>query len=346
MFNSIGDVMKEISFVVPCYNSQDYMERCIDSLLIGGKDVEIIIVNDGSKDNTGKIADKYVKENPNIVKAIHKENGGHGSGVNAGLKEATGKYFKVVDSDDWLDKESLLSLLENIKKLENNSPDLIVCNYVYDHLYENKQKVMRYKNVFPEDKICTWNDLKHFKTGQYLIMHALIYKTNVLRKSKLNLPEHTFYVDNIVAYEPLPFVQSICYYNMDLYHYFIGREDQSVNESVMITRVDQQIKVTKIIASCLDLKEVKKVYPKLHNYLIRMLSMMITISDVYLLMKKDEESLQKREELWDYIRKIDKDLYKKLKYFKLAGLTNLKTKVGNKITLHGYKFAKKVYKFN
>jgi glycosyltransferase involved in cell wall biosynthesis len=236
--------MKKISFVVPCYNSEDYMERCIDSLLVGKEDVEIIIVNDGSKDKTGKIADRYQKKYPTIVKAIHKENGGHGSGVNTGIKNATGKYFKVVDSDDWLDKDALIKLLDKINEMESNKneADLIVCNYVYDHLYENKQRTMSFNNVFKENEICTWNDLGHFKVSQYMIMHSLIYKTKVLKKSKVVLPEHTFYVDNIVAYQPLFSVESIMYLNIDLYHYFIGREDQSVNESVMVGRVDQQIK--------------------------------------------------------------------------------------------------------
>lgn len=339
---------KKISFIVPCYNSMDYMERCIETLLAGKEDVEIIIVNDGSKDKTGKIADGYAKKYPHIVKVIHKENGGHGSGVNAGLKEATGVYFKVVDSDDWLDEDALNTLLNRIKEMESekNFVDLIVCNYIYDHLYENKQKVMSFKNVFPVGEICTWNDLGHFKSSQYMIMHSLIYKTSILKKSKLNLPEHTFYVDNIVAYQPLPFVESICYYDLDLYHYFIGRVDQSVNENVMITRVDQQIEVTKIIASCLDLEYVKKVYPKLYVYLLRMLSMMMTISSIYLLMKGDKESLEKREALWEFVKKIDSSVYKKLKYSKLAGLTYLPTKIGSFITLKGYKIARKVYKFN
>lgn len=339
---------KKISFVVPCYNSEEYMERCIESLLVGKEEVEIIIVNDGSKDKTGKIADKYAKKYPNIVKAIHKENGGHGSGVNVGLQTATGAYFKVVDSDDWLDEEAVVLLLNKIKEMENAKElvDLIVCNYIYDHLYENKEKVMSFKNVFPINKKCTWNDIKHFKTSQYLIMHSLIYKTSVLKKSKIKLPEHTFYVDNIVAYLPLPFVKNLCYLDLNLYHYFIGREDQSVNESVMITRVDQQIKVTKQIAASLDLNYVKEVYPKLYTYLLRMLSMMMTISSIYLLMKGNKESLEKREELWEYVKKIDPITYKKLKYTCLSGFTYLPTKIGSFITLKGYKIARKIYKFN
>lgn len=341
--------MKKVSFVVPCYNSEDYMERCIDTLLVGGEDVEIIIVNDGSSDRTKKIADRYQKKYPTIVKVIHKENGGHGSGVNVGLKTASGKYFKVVDSDDWLDETSLLTLLEKISYLEKNhkNVDLIVCNYIYDHLYENKQKVMRFNNVFPTDKICSWDDLGHFHSSQYMIMHSLIYKTSVLRKSKIKLPEHTFYVDNIVAYQPLSFVKSILYLDLDLYHYFIGREDQSVNEKVMVTRVDQQINVTKIIANCVDLQKVKNAYPKLYNYLLRNVSMMMTISSIYLLMKGDEESFEKRKDLWQYVKNVNESVYKRLRFTKLSGATYvLPGKAGGYLTLKGYRLAKKIYKFN
>ena len=103
--------MKLISFAVPCYNSQDYMRRCVDSLLSGGDKIEIIIVNDGSTDRTAEIADEYKAKYPNIVKVVHKENGGHGSGIMAGLAEAEGLYYKVVDSDDWADAESLQRIL-------------------------------------------------------------------------------------------------------------------------------------------------------------------------------------------------------------------------------------------
>lgn len=104
--------MKHLTITVPCFNSEDYLERCLDSLVIGGENVEIIIVNDGSTDRTGEIAEQYARQFPKIVTVVHKENGGHGSGVNAGLALATGMYFKVVDSDDWLEADAYRALLK------------------------------------------------------------------------------------------------------------------------------------------------------------------------------------------------------------------------------------------
>ena len=203
------------------------------------------------------------------MKAVHKENGGHGSGVNTGLQLAAGVYFKVVDSDDWLDEAAYEKLLGRIRgfcvkketRLIGEIPDMLVCNYVYDHLDEGTSRVMRYRNIFPIEEMCDWNDIGRFHASQYLIMHALIFRTEVLRRTGVVLPEHTFYVDNIFAYRPLPYVESIYYINTDLYHYFIGREDQSVNEEVLKQRIDQQIYVTKLVAECVDLNESKRKIP-------------------------------------------------------------------------------------
>ena len=103
---------KVLSIIVPSYNSQDYLKRCVEYLLIGGSRVEILIVNDGSKDNTGKIAEGYQAQYPEIVRAIHQENGGHGEAVNTGIKRATGEYVKVVDSDDWVDPDAYEKILD------------------------------------------------------------------------------------------------------------------------------------------------------------------------------------------------------------------------------------------
>lgn len=340
--------MKLISFVVPSFNSENYLNRCIDSLLIGKDDVEIIIVNDGSTDNTLNIANSYKEQYPNIVKVIDKENGGHGSGVNAGLKYASGLYFKVVDSDDWVNEDALKKLINKMKDFINKNidVDMYVVNYVYDHLYENKKRPMRFSNVFKNEEVITWDNVGKFRNSQYLIMHSLVYKTSILRDSKLELPEHTFYVDNIVAYQPLPYVKSICYLDIDFYEYFIGREDQSVNEKNMIKRVDQQIRVTKIIATCCDLELVRKKSEKLYKYMLDMLSMMMMISSIYLLMSKEKDAYLKRKELWNYVKEYNYKLYKKLRYNCLAGLTYLPTKLGSWISLIGYKIVRKIYKFN
>lgn len=340
--------MKYITFTVPCYNSAEYMQRCIDSLLVYKDEVEIIIVNDGSTDETPQIADEYAERFPDTVRVIHKQNGGHGSGVNAGLSCATGRYFKVVDSDDWLDARSLQKVLFRIMHWEKTRSfaDMIVCNYIYDHLYEHKQKSMAYRNVFKEEQMLTWNEIGTFFPSQYLVMHSLIFRTEVLRKSGVTLPEHTFYVDNIFAYRPLPYVKSIYYIDTDLYHYFIGREDQSVNEEVLKKRIDQQILVTKIVSDCVDLNEVAEEYPKLAKYMMRNVSIMLAISSIHLLLINSGEAFKKKTELWDYIKDHDKHLYKRLRYTTLSGFTNLPGKTGRIVTVTGYRAAKKLYQFN
>lgn len=254
--------MKYLTITVPCYNSERYLERCLDSLTVGGEDVEIIVVDDGSTDRTGEIADMYKEKFPDMITVVHKENGGHGSGVNKGMDMATGLYFKVVDSDDWLEENSYKKLLEHIKSWET-LPDLVVCNYTYNHLETGETKTISYKNVFPEETECGWEDIRYFRPSQYLVMHSLVYRTEILKKSGVRLLEHTFYVDNIFAYYPLPYVESLFYIDIDLYQYYLGREDQSVNEKVMISRIEQQIKVTQIVAECVDLKKVKEKSAKL-----------------------------------------------------------------------------------
>ena len=147
--------MKLLSIAIPCYNSAAYMENCIKSLLPGGNEVEILIVDDGStKDNTAEIADRYEKEYPGICKAIHQENGGHGAAVNAGLKAATGIYFKVVDSDDWVDVKSYKKILAKLKEFveKDDLPDMVIANYVYEKVGAKRKKVIHYENALPVER--------------------------------------------------------------------------------------------------------------------------------------------------------------------------------------------------
>lgn len=316
--------MKLISFTVPCYNSQVYMKKCIDSLLTGGRDVEIIIVNDGSKDGTLKLANEYKENYPDTVKVIDKENGGHGSGVNAGLKAAEGLYFKVVDSDDWLDTDALNELLGVIKLhlSEGRLPDLYVTNFIYDRVYDGTKHVSSYEKKMPQGKIFGWDGVKKFRFSHMMLMHALLYKRENLLKSGTRLPEHTFYVDNIFAYKPLPFMHTVYYLNVDLYHYFIGRADQSVNRKNIIARYEQQLLVMREMTDAYSWDEIKKMPKGLKNYMWHSLEVIMMTTLFFTCAEYSKERKENLKALWRHIKERDKKLYKKLRHGSYATAVN------------------------
>ena len=284
--------MKLLSFAIPCYNSAAYMEKCIKSCLAGGDDVEIIIVDDGStKDDTLKIAKEYEAKYPNIVKAVHQENGGHGQAVNTGLANATGMFFKVVDSDDWVDVKSYKKILTKLKSFveEDDLPDMLIANYVYEKVGAKRKKVIHYENALPVDRMFGWDEMGHFKVDQYILMHSVIYRTQLIKEFGLKLPEHTFYVDNIFVFEPLPVVQKMYYMNVNFYRYFIGREDQSVNETVMISRIDQQIRVNKIMIDLYAKHESMLSCPQLKEYMLHYLETIQMVTSVLLMKMNTSE---------------------------------------------------------
>lgn len=338
--------MKILSIAVPCYNSQDYMEHCVESLLKGGEDVEILIIDDGSRDATAEIADNYAKKYPTIVKAIHQENGGHGEAVNTGIRNASGLYFKVVDSDDWVDESAYLQILDKLKELIGGSQvlDMFISNFVYEKQGAKHKKVMRYTKQLPQEQIFTWNDVRHFTKGKYLLMHSVIYRTKLLMECGLELPKHTFYVDNIFVYKPLPSVKTMYYLDVDFYRYFIGREDQSVNEKVMIGRIDQQIKVNKIMVDEFNLYKISN--RKLRNYMFNYLEIITVISTIMCIRSGTEENLEKKRELWHYIKQKDLRLFHHLRNSILGQFTNLPGKGGRKISVAAYKITQKVVGFN
>lgn len=337
--------MKLLTFAIPCYNSQDYMEHCIDSILPGGDDVEILIIDDGSKDRTAEIADAYEAKYPGIVRAIHQENGGHGEAVNAGIRNATGLFFKVVDSDDWVDEEAYKQILKKLKEFAGGPTtlDMMLANYVYEKEGAYHKKVMR-QTGFPQDRVFTWSDIRHFHKGHYILMHSVIYRTELLRACGLELPKHTFYVDNIYVYKPLPHVRTMYYMDVDFYRYFIGREDQSVNEKVMISRIDQQIRVNKIMIDDVDLHKVTNL--KCRKYMINYLEIITVVSTIMLIRSGTEENLEKKRELWKYIKDKDIALFHKLRHGIMGQTMNLPGKGGRKISVAAYRLSQKVVGFN
>ena len=339
--------MKLLSVAIPCYNSEAYMRHCIESLLPGGEEVEILIVDDGStKDHTAEIADEYAKKYPGICKAIHQENGGHGEAVNAGLRSATGIYFKVVDSDDWVNEEAYMQVLDTLRTFVygQQTLDMLISNFVYEKQGAKRKKVMKYHTALPKNELITWDGVKIFMTGQYILMHSVIYRTQLLKDCGLEMPKHTFYVDNIFVYQPLPHVKTLYYLDVNFYRYFIGREDQSVNEQVMIGRIDQQILVTKLMLGYYDVMKITN--RKLRRYMIKYLEIMMTVSSILAIKSGTEENLAKKKELWQYVKQQNVPLYLRLRWGFLGQGTNLPGKGGRQVSIAGYKITQKFFGFN
>lgn len=344
--------MKTVSFAIPCYNSAAYMDTCIESILAcdfdNRNDIEILIVNDGStKDNTAEKADEWQRRYPETIRAIHQENGGHGAAVNSGIEHATGRYFKVVDSDDWLDRDAMKNIMRYLRmQSELKDPtDLVIANYVYEKVHEGARTVMNYRNVFPRGREFGWDEVGHFGQSQYLLMHSVIYRTDLLRDCGLKLPEHTFYVDNIFVYVPLPYVKTIRYFDEDMYRYFIGREDQSVNEQVMYSRRDQQLRVTRLMIDSVNLPDDVE-SRKLEKYMENYLSMMMCICSIFLRLEKTDDNERKRAEIWEYLENANPALYKRIRHTVLNWGTNIPTEAGRQFGLFAYHLAQKIFKFN
>lgn len=340
--------MKILSVAIPCYNSESYMEKCIKSILPVGEDVEILIVDDGStKDRTPEIADWYASKYPNIIKAVHQENGGHGEAVNAGLRCASGLYYKVVDSDDWVNTKGLSKIVQRMKELEEEGGvDLLLANFVYDKAGAKHKKLMRFANVFPQDEVFAWDAMRHMRQTQYILMHNIFYRTQMLRDCGLELPKHTFYVDNIFAFQPLPCVERMYYMDVNLYHYFIGRDDQSVNESVMIKRIDQQIRVNRIMIDVMAETDFTQKSPRLKKYMMIYLTKIMTVTSIMLILAGTDEALEKKADIWNYLKEKDAQDYGKIRRSLLGTVMNLPGAAGRKVSKGAYKMAQKFVGFN
>lgn len=339
--------MKLLTVAIPCYNSAEYMSKAIESVLVGGEDVEILIVDDGStKDETSRIADDYAAKYPTVIRAIHKENGGHGDAVMTGIRNATGTYFKVVDSDDWLDAEAFRRVLGRLKTVNDSGEelDLFLSNYVYDKVGAKHKFVVRYNHALPENVIFGWRDTRHFRVGQYIQMHSIIYRTQLLKDCGLELPRHTFYVDELYAYVPLTRVEKMMYMNENVYHYFIGREDQSVQENIMIGRIDQAIRVHEMMVDSVEIMDITDVHKR--KYMLRYLEIITTVCSVLLLKSGTPENRQKKRRLWANIHARQPRVYVILKRRFLGRFTNLPGRLGRKATLAGYRVSRKIFGFN
>lgn len=301
--------MKYLTILIPVYNTEKYIKRCLDSIVLDEiiDDIEILIVSDGSKDNSLKIAKEYEALYPNSIIIIEKENGGHGSTINKGLELATGQYFRVLDSDDWFDSKNFIKYVELLK---NDNCDLIVTDYSQEHIYNNESIYLKYTNL-NNGKTYNFNemDLK-LLNGEYFVMATSTYKTALLRESNLLLFEKTFYVDmqyNIVAFSK---VNSIKYYNLDIYKYFIGRKDQSNNYNSLVKNQDNHEKVMRFLIDYYTNNQSFFSKNKMEYYKKIIYYMLYTHYSIYCIHDKDHKNAYHKISKFDeYLKNINSDLY-------------------------------------
>lgn len=234
---------KLLTISIAAYNVEKYLEKLMQSLIDSHAldKLEILIINDGSSDHTGAFSDHYHSKYPNSVFHIDKENGGHGSTINKGIELATGKYFKVIDGDDWVDSGALADTLTYLTDCES---DLVITDFTKHYLVSGTQKLHSYDNISPFmehnfDEICP--------SISNIPMHAIIYKTEVLKKANIHIDEHSFYVDSQYALYPLHMIKTITYLPYSVYCHRLEREGQSMDPESLRRNVRQHETVTKNI---------------------------------------------------------------------------------------------------
>ena len=220
-----------LSLVIPVYNTQAYLRRCLDSVLLDelkGK-LEVIAVNDGSTDGSLTILRDYQARFPTLLTLIDKENAGHGSAVNAGLKAASGRYFRVLDSDDWFDTPGFLrwmSLLPDCRE------DLVVTPYSQEYAWSGAEIRHDYPYL-SHGHVYTMEEIDWREGMDYFCLASAAWRTQLLRDCGLELPEKCSYVDMEYNLRPIPYVNRIRFFDVPVYRYFLGRPEQSMDPARM-----------------------------------------------------------------------------------------------------------------
>lgn len=331
---------KLLTVVIPTYNMQDYLYQCLNSLVFEGFEnyVEILVINDGSTDNSKEIANSFKKKYPKAFKIVNKTNGGYGSTLNTGLQLATGKYFKVLDADDSFNTENFKSF---VNRLQNEESDLIVTDYTKN--FENSQKSIECNNILKlsenkEQNICDTD------ASRRITMHCSCFKASIIKNMKFL--EHCFYVDIEYIVKSYIKCKTVKYIPLNIYNYRLGRTGQSVSMDGFYKHRENHVLVLKTI---LELYEKEKKNLNDHNKIFLNLYIKELIKTQYtnfVLFYKNNNNISKEiikldnylkdfKEFYDYsgttvlknaIFKLRKNNYKNLKYYyyKLKILIKLK----------------------
>lgn len=295
---------KILTVTIPSYNTEKYIDECLPTFLHESilEDIEILIVNDGSKDSTLEVASKYEKKFPNSVKVIDKENGGHGSTINRGIQEATGRFFKVIDGDDWVDTEKFVDFVKELHCLQDVDMILNPFSIVNDKTKEVstvEYDCLDFRKTYEADDV--------YRMKNNIQMHSITYRTEILKNNRIQLDEKMFYVDQEYNLFPIPYIKKIIYLPQNIYQYRVFTENQSMNFKNLQKNREMHKKVFLSLNSYFE-KNMKYASNVKRDYFIRCMSNMGFLQIlIYLSMEARKENKQEVLEFIETIKNINLD---------------------------------------
>ena len=300
---------KLLTISVADYNLGNMIEKNIESFLSckNREKLEVLIINDGSIDDTIKIVEKYQQKYPSIIKLINKKNEGAGSTVNEGIKNANGKYFRIVDGDDWVDTEKLDILLNSMEQLD---VDMIINDYSIFNAYQGKiTNSFSVQGLKKKNTIITFNDVA---SNFSLVMHQVIFKTEILKKNNIRL-DKGYYTDIEYLLFPMPYISKFIYIDLNIYIYLVERDGQSMNISSLQKHLtEHNIVLSSLVQfyeknkADLDGKKKKFIISKISSIATNQLQTILTFND-------ENKKREKIIELNTYLKTNSSDIYKKYK---------------------------------
>ena len=342
----MNEFSKRISFCIPSYNSEEYLHYALDSLL-GYDDIEVLVIDDGSRDGTLAVAQSYQDRYPDVFRAIHQENKGHGGAINTALGLCTGEYFKVLDSDDWVDHDAMDKLMAFLRQPHETMPDLILMDYVYQQGRDNPSTRIHFDFYFPKNEIIPLEKMKrHMRIRDNVTLHSAIYRTEMVRSCGVVLPEHCSYEDNYFVYAPLTVIDTVCYIPEPLYQYLIGRDGQSMNYETCVRKYKDFVRCGYLIFDYCDITKFKNTEKKRYRILRHhfLLSMMMAV--IYPLINASPEAKKDLDAFNEHCEQTNPELYKLMRRDARVSAFNGKSKFRRGFARFMYALARKIVKFN
>ena len=303
---------KILTIVIPTYNMQDYLRRCLDSLIVPEeqmKQLEVLVINDGSKDNSSAIAHEYQDKYPDTFRVIDKENGNYGSCVNRGLKEATGKYIKILDADDWFDTKAFIQF---IIKLQIVDADLILTNFDIINISDNTKKCVSLEKLKENEKY-DLDSVGIFEKISGFQMHAVTYRVKLLRDFGYVQTEGISYTDQEWIYYPMFYAKTMVFLDLYVYHYMIGREGQTMDPKVLEKSIPHTLIGTKSMLQYYRDYDKVTLCDDRRTYLEgKCIGRLRYLLHFYLLVSHNSKDLEIVSEMDEIVATCDKNIYKKL----------------------------------